>query len=833
MQYDTSLGGDIKLPDTINARDFAAAHMNEINALIHSINNPQNNKIIHQMMPNQMRRRAMTQNPKRLPRRYREIHIAQMSKSGAPVKNKRPSRKYRRRPSNLLRDYARRMRKHIWLETHIWHAKRFHVRELWGYKIPWTPCDRAGRAAYRAVAKHCLAQDISYYGCIELEGPFQTLKQKFQKICNQECGLRITANAFIRGNREGLVDLFKIDSYPLNAIGNVSFLWKPEPDLEIAQTRTIWIWIHPSFFNEVLEELVKLFELEIVPSSTEKIPESTMEVEEVNKKPQKLNSCTKKDDKLNFITKNHANNRNREYRSDTNRVRLKTLKDTLNRFRLTGPLSHAVLFRALKNYDNNSVQQTTTWFSDLVSNTPAKQKTHKSQIRYWQSLDQVSSPSELDPGVVIALTIIDPRLNRAPKRTKALPTLDTGFVLSGPPKDGPKCLPDSPIWDPNIRTRVLRDMLTTHEINTKRSKEVLVPGEVSHFEHRLQPVPILVIQRPGNQNSEWKKVGFGSGYDVIVPVGYGLSVWLNLIAAGARPGGVQETLSFHKEICRDHFAPDTVPGKKESDRVQRELLLKYFKRPANRRVNYTKLAIAKPFKCPWKQLLQDWDNQDDNWHVLRDKNALVKVEQAMKRRFNFQSAQLTANMLIPVKLTMMTHGNPGDFSLICLPKRQDLRSNITNLKLNDNHPVYTEPLRTDPHETERRKLKLVHKKLLKRLRSRRVRIKRRQQLTSSTRVRISKADTGGICAQHFKKMCQLWLPDNFPSIRNQCSRETIGYVTASGFTLSEGKVTAVGYIAANGLEKLLKAVNKGKLICFVRGTTTRNYRFASVCINLS
>lgn len=351
MQYDSSLGGNIKLPDTISARDFAAAHMTEINALIHSINNPQNNKIIHQMMPNRMRRRAMTQNPKRLPRRYREIHIAQMSKSGAPIKNKRPSRKFRRRPSNLLRDYARRMRKNVWLETHIWHAKRFHVRELWGYKVPWAPCDKAGRAAYRAVSRHCLAQDISYYGCIEIEGPFETLKESFQKVCSQECGLTITANAFVRGNREGSVDLFKANSYPLNVIGNVSFIWRPEQ--EKGEIRTVWIWIHPSFFKEVLEELVKLFEVSQEP---------TMEVDNVEDKPQTENLTTKKDDKLNFVTKNHAETRNPEYKNEVSRVRIKSLKDTLNRFRLTGPLSHAVLFKALKNYEATSVTESDSWF---------------------------------------------------------------------------------------------------------------------------------------------------------------------------------------------------------------------------------------------------------------------------------------------------------------------------------------------------------------------------------------------------------------------------------------------------------------------------------------
>lgn len=81
-----------------------------------------------------------------------------MEKSGLPTKGKRPSRKYRRKPSNLLMEYNRRQLTTMWLETHIWHAKRFHMTELWGYKLPNYPNDKSFRACYRATAKHCLIQ---------------------------------------------------------------------------------------------------------------------------------------------------------------------------------------------------------------------------------------------------------------------------------------------------------------------------------------------------------------------------------------------------------------------------------------------------------------------------------------------------------------------------------------------------------------------------------------------------------------------------------------------------------------------------------------------------
>ena len=71
-----------------------------------------------------------------------------------PTKNR--SRRHRRRASNLLAEYARRKRRHVWLETHIWHAKRFHMIERWGYKIPHYPNDRGTRSAYRDAMKRCV-----------------------------------------------------------------------------------------------------------------------------------------------------------------------------------------------------------------------------------------------------------------------------------------------------------------------------------------------------------------------------------------------------------------------------------------------------------------------------------------------------------------------------------------------------------------------------------------------------------------------------------------------------------------------------------------------------
>ncbi|VDN44076.1 unnamed protein product, partial [Gongylonema pulchrum] len=84
-----------------------------------------------QRLPRHMRRRAMSYNVRRLPRAQRRF--AKSATAASKHRKKAPSRFWRRRPRNLLLNYVRRQRKQIWLETHIWHAKRFRMIEKWGY----------------------------------------------------------------------------------------------------------------------------------------------------------------------------------------------------------------------------------------------------------------------------------------------------------------------------------------------------------------------------------------------------------------------------------------------------------------------------------------------------------------------------------------------------------------------------------------------------------------------------------------------------------------------------------------------------------------------------
>lgn len=374
LVYDADDGGRTKLNKSyVQTFQYAKANIKEMDELMNEIKNPTSTKLIFQSLPKHMRRRAMSHNPKRLPRKYRTKHSHQMAKAGKPTASKRPSRKFRRKPGNLLKEYLRRQRKNVWLETHIWHAKRFHMISKWGYKLPYASCDKTFRACYRASAKHCLLQDISFYNCLEIFGSLDIIKSGFARLTSPECGLGITAKTFVSGRREGFVTLFSKDQYPIQCLGKVSFIWKPSN----VDEKFLWVNVHPSFYKHVVKELMDVFEM-----------------------------------KADLHQNNTGFIRVPEYRG--NGIRMKELKDTMNRFRLTGPLSQAVLSKVMIPY--NSKEQTSNWFQEH-----SKSKCFEIQNSFWDEVKDCNSPAELLSNMVLGLVVPDFRLQRPPKRTKAVP----------------------------------------------------------------------------------------------------------------------------------------------------------------------------------------------------------------------------------------------------------------------------------------------------------------------------------------------------------------------------------------------------------------------------
>lgn len=461
-EFDVTKGGSEHLPYSANSLKFAASRSVEIAAMTESILRPSKTKLIFQTLPVHMRRRVMSHNAKRLPRNLRVGHLEQLKKGGLPPKQKRPSRKYRRRAGNLLEEYNRRKQSKSWLETHIWHAKRFHMIERWGHKIAYAPCDKAFRACYRASSVHCLIQDISYYTPIEIIGPENLIKEMFNFITDSSCGLGICAKAYIDGKREGSIHLYERNSYPFQYIGKVQFIWHNN-----GCNKCLWLFVHPSQTEQVETVLTDLLSNE--------------------RKSENYESAEKRRKLSNEYSEN---------------IQMKLFPGTFNRFRLTGPKSHPVLLKTLKCIENIDQIKENKWVSHVDQNNLYLNE----KQQYWNSLNSISSPSQLPSNEVVGLIIRDPRLSRPKHRTIITPEsfddINVDSLLTIPVFVSTSCL-----WDTRLHSVIKEETLNNTKFIEHVTKTQLVPGEININDPTFQSIPIVLIQRPGSQDANVKKIG--------------------------------------------------------------------------------------------------------------------------------------------------------------------------------------------------------------------------------------------------------------------------------------------------------------------------------------
>lgn len=754
-----------------NPYRFAAKRFNEMSNLLRTLRAPRQTKLVFQTLPKHMRRRAATAHPKRLPRKLRATHTSQFKKSGVPVKSKRPTRKYRRKPSNLRKEYGSRSisPKPAWLETHLWHAKRFHMITRWGYRLPWSPCDKSYRACYRATAKFCLMQDVSYMVTLQLSGHLGTLKEGFRQITASQCGLTMTAKCYLNGHREGQVFLFRANQYPLGCLGHVTFFWLPPQD---DGKSTIWITVHPAFAKNVKQELIQLF------------------------------GMTDQD----------------QHSSKSDLVEMQVLDLDFNRLRLSGPLAQLVLSRALKGVTVKDRED-----FPLHSYLTQQIDVQRTQQEFWNKLQQCESIHEVPSHLICSVLVEDPRLNRPdgrqPIHNRDVKT-DNCHIT-----EVPACISTSPLFHRELMHSVTDNVMTQGQYSKARNTSSVIPGQRCKFEDQMQACPILLIQRPGTQTANTGRLGFNSGWDVIVPKGYGSVFWLSFVMWGARAGGLREDFNTQRESKRHSFMPDTDAGRSEALAASVTARDAYFRKPCNKRHNFIKLGVASPFLSPWRQLVREWEGPSESLHVIRDRVALAAIQRYLEGKENSLNVNIDhrESALVPVLFKMSGRGNPGANALICSPDSNDRLP--TNRHSESNAPIHTEPLKRDPFEAMRRKCRLTHLQLLAKMRRKRVKAKRLLQKRSIKKVAINRPMTEQIIADQHRKMCELWLPSRVDSVRGQCSRETIGYCATADFSFTEGISSGTGYVTLKGLVQ-----NAKRSQVLIRDTGSRQYRSARISV---
>ncbi|XP_028985467.1 LOW QUALITY PROTEIN: ribonucleases P/MRP protein subunit POP1 [Betta splendens] len=907
-------GGYAKeMPRHLTGGYFAKARAAEVSAMLKAVKKTTGSCHVFGALPKHMRRRSMSHNIKRLPHRLREVASRMREKSlqaGAKKKEqtKSKSRKARRRHGNLLLEFNRRQRKNKWLETHIWHAKRFHMVKKWGYCLGDRPTCKCYRPCYRAMSSHCLLQDLSYYCCIELQGEEDRLLASLSQLTSKETGPTFSAALCVSGRRQGSVVMYRAERYPSQALGPVSFLWRPRK--QGSTHRQLWIWAHPTMKQELLSELqtvCQCFEAVVTPVVPVVLPPtkvvSTLELElkadetpEATQVPRakRKRSCK---DVAEPPAKKILGDGTRSpstpisWKSSSTGIVINDLTMEIVRYRLIGPHSHSVLTETLDAAtDCNEITKShpsSLWWPEHCKDE-SKMTLHQQQTDIFHTLKGIYSSAELPSGTVLGLTVDDPRLTLPTKKVKALPCVKKAqevdeekrreLMLRGAPED---CC-QSFLWEQSVRDNVTENKISEQELNRMRS-EVLVPGT------RLRPtplqgrVPVLLVHQPGKQVGH-EMSSWGAGWDLLLPKGWGMAFWVPLVYRGVRIGGLNMSLKHSQNKGAPHFPhdyPDCQAGVRFQEEQEAELLNKFKRRPPAKRTNYIKHGCLAPFRCPWQQLVEEWelitkegreerkgDSQTPNvtgsdtiteemtsppdigvtkppshFTVLRNQKSLrilslwcrpstskgqrlCRVRDVAPLDSSAVTAFLSAHTmsLVWVRLSLLSKGKPELHGMICAPVVEDLK--LLGKKVDIQGPQ--EP----PHKNH-------VKSLIKRKKTGSKKAAPSSKTEGKGSDNATEPDPAA-AAEGLKTSPEsstdatlgLW-PDPLPSITSHCSRVTLGWVTQGDFSLSAGCGEALGFVSVAGLlHTLLSQPKEHRGVLLLRNPTSLHYRFVKINIEV-
>ena len=286
-------------------------------------------------------------------------------------------------------------------------------------------------------------------------------------------GLGFGATLYLDHGREGTATLYRQGEYPFGAIAEVTFMWCPlatscdtttkDTDIMPLESRTsstssieaasstdkgvvhrqLWLWVHPAGYTDTLRAIAGVFGFDSHGDSSDSSSneEEVMDTTEGSSSQEQhkikgLDNLSKGDGVKVSVASSIVNP---FFTSVSSTVTVRSLKDELARFRLTGPLSHGILQETLlpsslppspDTAGDREPSVHATWWRDHASH-PSHAHRHQAQADIWLAWKPVVSPLELEPRCILGLTVRDPRPQLPQKRTplKAETDMDGEYTV--------------------------------------------------------------------------------------------------------------------------------------------------------------------------------------------------------------------------------------------------------------------------------------------------------------------------------------------------------------------------------------------------------------------
>ncbi|KAF8650133.1 hypothetical protein AX16_005369 [Volvariella volvacea WC 439] len=547
------------LPSAIDVEKFAEARAFEINAMHEAMKNASSASTTRawQLLPRHLRRRAASHDVRRVPLRLREKARAEMDPVRKKALGRTISKLGKTKCLTRKQSFLNRQRDKVWLETHLWHAKRMKMEDMWGYRLAVHPTEKAFRPSHRASVHGSIIHDASYLGLIEIKGQEEAVKAVLLS-CTDPQGPGAGSARYTNGARVLETHIYALGKYPFEYITPITIIWMPiradqteksskAKGKEKAQESTdgqptskerlVWVQMHPATFDEVYKTLQAATST-ILDSLNGSNPEVVVEIAD--------------------------------------------MRDKINMFEIMGPKANQVLKGALK---------------------PIPQEKRGEFRTFWKAFGNLQTSGSLPRGMIIGATVVDPRLDFPPKNATAKSPQGT-YLTSMLTILPSASIAQSAIWEESVRKSLANPQYTKKELDERRSKN-LVPGTKLAPQRKDDRIPILLIQHSLESPNE-SSTEVIHGWKLIIPSGWAMAFFNSLIFTGTRVGGQRERQTQAFEAGTAYF-PRDFPATEAYDvyasTLEEEDVKEWRRKPPAKRVNYEKLGVRSPWKPDWEVVL--------------------------------------------------------------------------------------------------------------------------------------------------------------------------------------------------------------------------------------
>ncbi|KAF9016886.1 POP1-domain-containing protein [Hymenopellis radicata] len=541
---------------------------------------------VWQTLPRELRRRAASHDVRRVPARLRQKAQAEMDIKKTVAKHKAKRGKNKR--ISKTDAYLKRQRDKVWLETHIWHAKRMKMETKWGYRLAIHPSEKAFRSSHRAAVHGSILHDASYQSLIEISGQQRVLKKILDNCCSPQ-SVSPSAVRYVSGARTIETLFYESKAYPFGLIARVTIMWQPlassasEPQQPVEEEgeqnqeaqasaprrkekaweeapipdktlRSLWIRAHPAVHDQVFDALH-----ESASSVLDSFKNSSASEEPVE-------------------------------------VEIADMRGKVNIFEIMGPKSSQVIKGALQ---------------------PVSADDRAGFKEFWPSLANLQSTASVPRGMVVGFTVTDPRLKFPPQNAK--PSTNSSQFITLPTSK----LAQSAIWNESERKA---PKFRKKDLDERREKN-LIPGTKLTALRQDDRIPVLLIQNSLEHSRNAESI---HGWTLIIPSGWAMAFFSSLIYTGTRVGGQRECQSQSFEAGVPYFPRDfplTIAGEEyatEKETEEREL---WERKPPAKRPNFEKLRTRSPWRPDWDVVLgkkKEKSGEDDSAMVEEEDEHVVK-----------------------------------------------------------------------------------------------------------------------------------------------------------------------------------------------------------------